>query len=67
MSNRQAERQLAELSAFVHGLLAGLHILGIAYNLKRRNKWDVFAHTAAAIYDIRAVTTHVHDIRELSK
>lgn len=61
--NLKSDAQLAELAAFVHGLLAGLHILGIAYNLKRRNHFDAVAHTAAAIFDIRAVWLHVNEIQ----
>lgn len=60
-----ADIQLAELAAFTHCLLAGLHILGIAYNLKRRNWLDVAAHSLAAAYDVQALHHHVADIHEM--
>lgn len=60
----KSDRQLQELSIFVHGVLTGLHILGIAYNLKKRNWGDVAAHTAAAGYDLWAVNKHIGSLRE---
>ena len=51
--------QLQELGVFVHGVLAGLHALGIIYNVKRHNWIDVGAHTGAAAYDIWAVHKHI--------
>jgi hypothetical protein len=53
------DSRLDELSIFVHGTLAGLHLLGIVYNLKRRNHWDVLAHGCAAAYDLYAVGVHL--------
>lgn len=47
------------LSVFVHGILAGLHLLGVAYNLRKRNGWDVLAHTGACAYDLWAVNKHL--------
>ncbi len=64
-SNRKAEIHLAELSAFVHGALAAFHVLGVIYNVKKRNRWDILAHTAAALYDINAMHSHLADVREL--
>lgn len=58
----KAERQMAELGVFVHGLLAGLHLLGAAYNLRRRNWFDVTAHLSAAVYDGWAVHKHMRDL-----
>lgn len=55
---------MAELSAFVHGVLAGLHVLGIAYNLRKRNWFDVFMHTSAAIYDVHSMHSHVNDCHD---
>ena len=59
MTNVKSERQIAELGVFVHGVLAGLHLLGVVYNLRKRNWVDVTAHTLAAGYDIWAVNKHV--------
>lgn len=58
-----SERQLQELGVFVHGLLAGLHLLGMAYNLKRRNWVDVACHGGAAVYDIWAVSKHARALQ----
>lgn len=58
-----AERQLQALGCWVHGVLAGLHLLGVAYNLKRRNWVDVTAHSLAAGYDVWATTKHVRKLR----
>lgn len=60
----RTERQVAELGVFVHGMLAALHVLGIVYNLRRKNWWDVFAHGGAATYDAWAVTKHVKEIQD---
>lgn len=63
MTNRE-HRQLEELSVFVHGILTGLHLLGVAYNLRKRNWVDVTAHTLAAGYDLYAVNTHLNHLRD---
>jgi hypothetical protein len=55
----KAERDIESLAAFVHGVLAGLHALGMVYNIKRRNWFDVAAHSAAMSYDIWATAKHV--------
>ena len=59
----RADRQMSELGVFVHGVLAGLHILGIAYNLRRRNWFDVVMHTTSAGYDVWALNKHIHDLQ----
>ena len=46
------------LGCFVHGALTALHMLGAVYNYRRRNRWDVVAHIAAALYDARSVRHH---------
>lgn len=53
------DRQLQELGVFVHGILVGLHLLGVAYNAKRRNWGDVMLHGVAATYDLWAVSKHL--------
>ena len=55
----KGERDIQSLAVFVHGVLAGLHALGIVYNMKRRNWFDVAAHSAAMSYDIWATAKHV--------
>lgn len=61
-----AERQLQTLSVFVHGALAALHVLGIAYNARRGNRFDTLAHTAAALYDAYAVGVHLNELEHLA-
>ena len=63
--NSRAELQMAELALAVHGILVAFHCLGIAYNAKRGNKFDVICHTAAAAYDVWAVDKHLRDVMEL--
>lgn len=53
------EQDIECLATFVHGVLAALHALGIAYNVKRRNWFDVAAHSAAMSYDIWATAKHI--------
>jgi len=65
MSHDRAHLQLAELGIFVHGVLTGLHVLGIVYNWRRRNWTDVAAHSAAAAYDSWAVHKHIKQVRDL--
>ena len=60
--NRDA-RRLQELSVFVHGILVGLHVLGIAYNLKKRHWFEASAHSAAAAFDLWAVNKHIHNLQ----
>lgn len=57
------ERQLEELALVVHGALAALHGLGILYNLRRRNWWDVCAHIGALGYDLWAADKHMRIMR----
>ena len=65
MVKSQDDRRMTELAIFVHGTLAGLHLLGVVYNLKKRNYWDAIAHAAAMGYDTWSVSRHVHDIERL--
>jgi hypothetical protein len=62
----KAERDIESLAAFVHGVLAGLHALGIVYNVKRRNWFDVAAHSAAMSYDVWATAKHVVALGKLT-
>lgn len=59
-------RQMAELSVFVHGALAALHLLGVAYNLRRRNWFDVAMHSTAAVYDTHAAFRHAAEVEACS-
>jgi hypothetical protein len=62
---RHAERQIAEICVFVHGVLAAFHLLGIVYNLKQRNRFDVLMHSVAAAYDLWATDKHLREVRWL--
>jgi len=55
----RAEQDIQCLATFVHGALAALHALGAAYNVKRRNWFDVAAHSTALCYDIWATARHM--------
>lgn len=62
----KGDRQLQELGVFVHGILTGLHILGVVYNLRRRNYLDAAAHAGAAAYDAYAVSKHMRSLEGMS-
>jgi hypothetical protein len=55
----KTEQDIQCLAAFVHGALAALHALGAGYNIKRRNWFDVAAHSAAMVYDVWATAKHL--------
>lgn len=55
MSNRS---EVHQLGIFVHGALSALHALGCVYNLKRRNRFDVAAHTFGLLYSLHATVHH---------
>ena len=59
MKIAKSEQDIEYLATFVHGVLAGLHALGIVYNIKRRNWIDVAAHSAAMSYDMFATAKHL--------
>lgn len=50
--------ELQALACFVHGALSSLHVLGVLYNVRRRNWWDVAIHSTVAVYDFRAAIHH---------
>ena len=62
----KAEQDIEYLATFVHGVLAALHALGIVYNIKRRNWFDVAAHSAAMSYDIWATAKHLDALDRLT-
>lgn len=53
---------MAALGIFVHGVLAGLHLLGFVYNLKRKNWVDVTCHGLATGYDGYATVKHINQL-----
>ena len=55
---RNEESQLESLAKFVHGGLFTFHILGIAYNLKKRRYLDAAIHASVATYDLISAMRH---------
>lgn len=51
-------REVHALASFVHGALAFGHFLGIVYNWRRRNRWDVLLHSAGVAYGVRSALHH---------
>lgn len=62
----QENREVHGLAIFVHGVLSAFHFLGAAYNLRRRNWFDVAAHTAGLVYSAHAALHHAHIAKEES-
>ena len=48
-----------QMSSFVHGSLTALHILGVAYGIRRKNWLDVAAHTFGVAFSVRATAHHI--------
>ena len=57
------EEDTAVLAMFVHGSLAALHLLGVIYNLKRRNWKTACFHISAFAFDLWACYEHWKDVR----
>ena len=64
MSKSEEPRRLHETALFVHGCLAALHLVGVAYNARRKNRVDVLAHSLALIYSVRSVLHHAGRCRD---
>jgi hypothetical protein len=54
--------ELERLCVFTHGALCVLHLLGVVYNIRRKNYFDVTAHSVAFVYDLYAATNHMKGI-----
>lgn len=65
MAKSKADTHVQEMSIFIHGILFGLHCLGIAHNIRRHNAFDVLAHSFAAAYDLHAVQHHMMELRTI--
>ena len=50
--------ELDDLAMYVHGALAGLHVLGVLYNAKRRNWFGVLVHSAVLVFDTKSAVEH---------
>lgn len=55
------QREWEVIAAAVHGALLALHLLGLFYNLRRRNRADSIVHGLACIYDGACVVKHIRD------
>lgn len=55
------EKQLSDLACFVHASLATLHVLGVIYNLKRKNWKNVCVHSFVFTYDVLSYRTHCRE------
>lgn len=59
------ERQLQELGMVVHGILATLHlVLGVPYNLRRKNWTALGIHLLAGSYSLKSVWEHYKALEE---
>ena len=57
-------REVHILASAVHGSLASLHLLGVIYNLRKKNWWDVLAHSLALAYSANAVKNHMKETQK---
>jgi hypothetical protein len=53
---------LEVMAAMAHGGSAVLNLLGIAYNLRKRNGFDVLIHSAGLVYHLISVRKHARDV-----
>lgn len=51
-------KEVHRYAAFIHGMLTALHIVGIVYNVRRRNRLDTVVHGAAMAYSLHATFHH---------
>ena len=56
-------QQLHALGLMVHTALVVLHLLGVAYNARRGNRWQAALHGAVAGYDGWGASQHARDLR----
>ena len=54
----ESRQEVHSLACFVHGALTALHLLGMIYNGKRKNWWDVGMHGLGAAYSVKATLHH---------
>ena len=52
------EKSSQELAGFTHGVLFGLHTLGVYYNLRRGRPKSALVHATIAVYDAMALYYH---------
>jgi DNA-binding IclR family transcriptional regulator len=54
------------LAAGVHGALVALHTLGVAYNARRGNRWQLWAHVAGVAFSVYATVHHARAVASRS-
>lgn len=57
------KNDLEEIASFVHGTLAGLHLLGVLYNAKRGNWWSVAIHASVFVFDTKSAIEHAKETK----
>lgn len=60
----KSEHQMQVLGVFVHGVLVGLHALGVVYNLRRKNKPETIIHAVAAGFSLVSTAKHLRKANE---
>lgn len=59
----RGDQEIHALACFVHGFLVFGHTLGVLYNVKRRNRWEVIAHGLGIAYSAHAAVHHARRAR----
>jgi len=54
-------KEIHILGIFVHGALSAFHLLGVVYNVRRRNYWDIAIHAAGIAYSARSTLHHAKE------
>ena len=65
MRNNNLEKliEMEEVAMFTHGLLFGIHCLGVFYNIRKKNYIDVTIHAAVAGYDLISAIGHYKELK----
>lgn len=64
MLKKENKKELEGLSTFVHGGLCAGHLLGLFYNLKRKNYADAAIHGVVAVYDCLSTLYHYKEAKK---
>lgn len=59
MDENREDRFMEELAGSVHAVLAAFHLLGIVYNIRKKNWLDVVVHGVVCAYDAVASYRHM--------
>ena len=57
-------KEIDNIAAFVHGSLFSLHMLGLVYNLKKKNYLYSAIHAAVGIFDVVGTMRHLETKKE---